>query len=441
MSKILQPGQHPDADQLNAFVEHVLPLDEQQRTLAHLAACADCRAIVYLAQPASLDQVAHARPIATRKPWFSGWKVVWPAAAALACLVILSVNLRNTGTSKREAASVATAHLQQTAPPLPTVPPPAQTPPPKPAAAPVLKSQAAVASPAATSSAATATTTGNINRSLDGPPETRTMTAIANSAPGVTSDAASSRQSMRGMMSGTTFQSATPAPGAPSMAGPLTAAPSPRAGASTNNAIRSQLRSANTGAMPQSNLSAMAAQGTASQPFQAAPPPQTVAAASPSVVPASSSQTMASADTVAVQRKDNALSTVLSGAAIGSFESSKSLMLQRQPVLPSHLPSLSTISNDRQKLAIDTGGTLFRSEDAGVTWHPVPAQWIGRAVRVSLTESPTKQMAAKGATPLPASAPAAKRAETVPAQSAVFELTTDKGDLWISDDGQIWRRK
>ena len=51
MSEILQAGQHPDADQLNAFVEHTLPAHEQQQTLAHLAICPACRQIVALSLP------------------------------------------------------------------------------------------------------------------------------------------------------------------------------------------------------------------------------------------------------------------------------------------------------------------------------------------------------------------------------------------------------
>ncbi len=51
MSELLQAGQHPDADQLNAFVEHTLPAHEQQQTLAHLAVCPACRQIVALSLP------------------------------------------------------------------------------------------------------------------------------------------------------------------------------------------------------------------------------------------------------------------------------------------------------------------------------------------------------------------------------------------------------
>src|ERR1019366_9514181 len=53
---------------------------------------------------------------------------------------------------------------------------------------------------------------------------------------------------------------------------------------------------------------------------------------------------------------------------------------QKLPTLPSKLAAISVATNSRQQLAIDSAGTAFRSEDAGVTWQAVPAQWTGRAV-------------------------------------------------------------
>src|SRR5258708_53975 len=46
---------HPDADLLTAFVERALPDRERGTVLTHLAACAPCREIVALAQPAEID--------------------------------------------------------------------------------------------------------------------------------------------------------------------------------------------------------------------------------------------------------------------------------------------------------------------------------------------------------------------------------------------------
>src|SRR6266568_2074771 len=136
MSEILQPGQHPDADQLSAFVEHSLPGHEQQKTLAHLAVCADCRAIVYVAEGAGMVESAQPRPVAARRRWFFGWNLVWPAVAGLACLVLLlTVYLRKGSNGNHQTGTVTTARLEQMPSPVPATAPPAQAVPSKPDAA------------------------------------------------------------------------------------------------------------------------------------------------------------------------------------------------------------------------------------------------------------------------------------------------------------------
>jgi Carboxypeptidase regulatory-like domain len=94
MSELLQSGQHPDADQLSAFIEHALPAHEQEETLAHLAICSHCRSIVALSMPPAeeLPQL-HREP--ERRRWLSGWMMVWPAGAALAALVLAGIYIRN----------------------------------------------------------------------------------------------------------------------------------------------------------------------------------------------------------------------------------------------------------------------------------------------------------------------------------------------------------
>ena len=76
MSDLIQLGQHPDADQLNAFVEHALPAHEREQTLAHLAGCAECREIVALSLP-PLEEAPVVEADSVAKAgfgkWFSGW--------------------------------------------------------------------------------------------------------------------------------------------------------------------------------------------------------------------------------------------------------------------------------------------------------------------------------------------------------------------------------
>jgi Carboxypeptidase regulatory-like domain/Putative zinc-finger len=119
MSELLQSGQHPDADQLSAFVEHVLPAHEQEETLAHLAVCPACRSIVALSLPAVEEQPI---PVPVRRPWLSGWNLVWSGTAALAATVLVGVLLRN-GSSVPSPAQrhVPSAQTARAAPPAPPV--------------------------------------------------------------------------------------------------------------------------------------------------------------------------------------------------------------------------------------------------------------------------------------------------------------------------------
>jgi len=93
---------HPDADSLNAFVEHALPEGERAGIVAHLADCARCREVVYLAQSAAVGELV-APAVATKAAqpeWlsstFAKWRMAWIPAAALAAVaaVVLWVHLR-----------------------------------------------------------------------------------------------------------------------------------------------------------------------------------------------------------------------------------------------------------------------------------------------------------------------------------------------------------
>jgi len=94
MSELLQSGQHPDADQLSAFIEHALPAHEQEETLAHLAICPHCRNIVALSMPPA-EELSQPHPEPARRRWLSGWIMVWPAGAALAAVSLAGIYIRN----------------------------------------------------------------------------------------------------------------------------------------------------------------------------------------------------------------------------------------------------------------------------------------------------------------------------------------------------------
>ncbi len=102
--------QHPDADQMSAFVEHALPAHEREEMLAHLAVCPECRATVRLSQGSQEEvaeeveePVAVAAEVLKRRPWFAGWAVAWPVAGALAAMVALAIYMRHEALVRRGA--------------------------------------------------------------------------------------------------------------------------------------------------------------------------------------------------------------------------------------------------------------------------------------------------------------------------------------------------
>ena len=132
MSELLQSGQHPDADQLGAFVEHALPPHLQQQTLAHLAICPDCRTIVALSLP-PLEKLPEPPLQLARKPWFRGWNLVLPAAAVLTAVVVI-IHFRNAATIKSNTTptQVAVSESPKSLPVPPTAPVVASKPSPPP---------------------------------------------------------------------------------------------------------------------------------------------------------------------------------------------------------------------------------------------------------------------------------------------------------------------
>jgi hypothetical protein len=417
MTTTFQPGQHPDADQLSAFVEHALPLHQQQATLAHLATCADCRAIVFLAQSSIPEELTLPLPVAAHRPWFSSWMIAFPAAAALAGLVLVTIHLHNAAVANQSAAPVTTAHTELS-PPL-TPPPPAEpATSPKPAPSQEKKPQAAplappthtlaIATPAAAAGARSAPQPQVLNGSLEG----RSLASLSQPA------------------TGASFTAANPAP--PPAAAPPASLPSsaPQPALSSGGSARMPLHSSasqydSARARTQQAASTAAPSqgvygGTGSTNLNQAYVAGIAAAAAPA--PASTDETV----------------TVTNAAPLIDTADAVTLQTRILPKLPSKLPALSIAANARQQLAIDTAGMLFRSEDAGVTWQPVPVQWTGRAVKVALLTAPSAHFLAKSAGALAAPPAAASTSSTPP---PTFQLITGDGGLWVSADGQTWKRK
>jgi photosynthesis system II assembly factor YCF48-like protein/putative zinc finger protein len=89
---------HPSADALTAFVEQSLPQRESQHVTAHLAQCADCREVVFLANSAVEEQELLAVPVKSRAlptPRVEasprrGWRLWWAWAPAVAAVLVVA---------------------------------------------------------------------------------------------------------------------------------------------------------------------------------------------------------------------------------------------------------------------------------------------------------------------------------------------------------------
>jgi hypothetical protein len=345
MSELIQSGQHPDADQLSAFVEQALPAHEREQTLAHLAGCADCRAIVALSLP-PLDEEPALQAEPARRPWLSGWNLAWPAAglAALAALAFFIVHLHNVAPIK--SGVTAPAEIATSRPPAPL---PAQSAPPVSAPAP-----APAAKPL---------------------PPNRPATASTARAGASTPSSPSAVMLGQGVVNGR-------------IENPKFLAPPQGQGAGVGGAIDG------AAAAPMPTVA------TAPQSAPAIPPntPQ------PNIVTAGNADSVAAlasrAKTPPISYNAGAATASPQAATAGAVSGLGSNVISAtnningynvdpntapaRLLLPSRLPTLSTATNGHQILAIDTQNALFYSDDDGKHWTSVPSQWGGRALRVAL---------------------------------------------------------
>jgi len=426
MSTPLQPGQHPDADQLNSFVENALPLHEHQQTLAHLATCAKCRNIVYLSNLSDLGEFAASQASVKRKPWFSGWQLAWPVAAALACGVIFAVHLHNIRISNDETVITAAANPKTTLPsptPLvfPHLSPPDKL---KPAPARTPNSHTAGTPSAAAFGAVTEASTGSLN----GPLQAQSAPVLSLQDHNTVFLPHTGPVPTTGSMHGSAFKS-TDQPGSAetkattgSLASPI-GGPILRADQVNADAVNHPQQKTVSPVELQNNQADLPTQRAFSQQYRTAVP-----------VP-SAPLTTAIAGTSQTVNVNGAMTT------IDVTPSDQPLTENRlSPTLPSHLPVLSIVSKAQQMLALDTSGTLFFSKDFGVSWQSVPAQWTGRAQKLRLTPPPS-QAVAKDPNSSPAAHTGVIAGTIAQSQLSVFELTIDTGAIWTSADGRSWKQK
>jgi Carboxypeptidase regulatory-like domain/Putative zinc-finger len=91
----LQPGAHPDADQLSLFAEGAATPREREQMLAHLAGCAECRQVMFLMQRAEEQDAAAPAEVSRERRWQRLLLPAGLAGAALACgLTVVLAHVR-----------------------------------------------------------------------------------------------------------------------------------------------------------------------------------------------------------------------------------------------------------------------------------------------------------------------------------------------------------
>jgi hypothetical protein len=345
MNRTTQTGLHPDAESLSAFAEQAVAPEERTTILKHLAECGRCRQVVSLAQLAAADaeasaalQVAEMKPARLAGLPFTGWRLVWLPAAALAAIVLLVavIQLRQ----PRSGPEVAKVEPQATPQAMVAVPPPA----PPPVEEKKLDSKQAIELHPAKESHA-----GQLQEEAKRPSPALGEVGTF-----------SSNAELRAQAGSEHYEAAAPAPAAPPQvaAGQANFEPEPKAAPMQQE----QLKVASTA--------------------------QTV-----SVV--ADSPEMAKVEVPLQQRTISAIE--VQPMSVWSGAGSMGLYKAQVAPLPSGLTPVSAATAGQRRLAIDPVGTLYLSEDSGAHWQEIGRQWDSRAVEVRIESAGTSGAAASGA--------------------------------------------
>jgi hypothetical protein len=380
-----------------------------------VAGCARCRDIVYLAQQmaeAETGAPTVAQALAGQRsrwlsPLFTGWRVAWIPAAALAAVagVLIWVHLH----SEQWAVNMA-----QVAPP-PALPVNTPAPATAPGVEALRRSEPAAHRPQSDNTARPAGTPR--------PP------AAAVPTPGLRAVQESALNEFRVESSEAGI------------------APSAQPDLSAPAAIPSEPPLANTQWQPgqQVQMSANQSMSAKSLPAPAAPG---MIAMHGGVMPAISAgpQPLAASAQQAVTQYEMTPQPI----------DGETLQRTKRLKLPSGLTAVSSAAMLNRILAVDSAGTLFLSGDAGKHWDTVRVQWTGKAIEVSSRPVPAQPGLFGAAANSPesaaapvATAPSTPRAEAdsvsveapPPVPGALFRLVNDQHRAWISTDGRTWHEQ
>jgi hypothetical protein len=480
LNRNLQPGIHPDADQLSVFVEGAATAREHEKMLAHLGECAECRKAVFLMQPHEETQRAAAT---SEKQWIWRWLVpVGLPAAALACgLIAVLIYFRPHGapSTPQQMASVrqpeTDRHGTTVAPginseqvarsgkPQNRFAPNAAVP--NATTTNVSRQQSHIASglnlhafkggqasggvapqtmataPAAsvqTADSALAQSTINPAVVPNLPLNGRNFTELQQLQPADTNGAASQNTLAKKkelpalQIQAASTQNETLA----GISGRIT----DRTGAViagvtvTLRDAAGKTRQSTTGTDGSFHLTQLpagqyeltaTASGFKTNQQSIELKPSELAMLQPVLDVGAASEVVeveAGSSAVAVQTE----SANLSGQAVEEMTGAR-----RAITLPSGAGIAETVSHGKRFLSLDDAGNLFLSRNGSKKWKKVKPQWAGKAIRIELTSGSVSEAARKPK----------DEASGAAGEGAVFLLTTDGGTVWSSKDGAHWHQQ
>lgn len=460
MNENLHLGMHPDADELSTFVEGAANARERQQMLAHLAECAKCRSIVFLLQGA-----------AEPEPAVSGSRWEWPwrrwltpaglAAAALACGLATVVYLR----AHRETPPAAgqNAQLQRPQPPQRVAPESPRNDRPT-ATTEKLGNESALRTPGLNAGKRTqgsAERPGANEQPSVVHESSRTDSKEKEIAPQGENFSLPGSAASAGASASSTSQLAPAAQPKPAPApaeghepidlrnrnfAALSSAPllkiehdsGPDDGTSeVSGRVTDQTGAMISGATVTLRNGAGKMRQTTSNPDGSFDLTEVLPGQYELGVTARGFESYR--QTVDLKPRDMAMldapltvgaasQTVTVQAEAPLLETSSASVSEVQVAeLPSRMPAQMSVTLGKRILSLDGEGALFVSRNRGKSWKRVKPQWAGKVAQIQTADSRAVQDKRRNSA-----------GEKAP---AAFQLTTDSGAVWVSEDGTRWRER
>jgi len=430
-----QHEMHTDVETLSAFTEQALSAKERGVVLAHLAVCGRCRQVVVLAREAASIEVAARHGAARPRAWWKSWGLALVPAAGVAATGVIAFYVHERAMERTSEV----AKLEQQRASEKTAAPPQRLPEPLAPAAPaapttrvdVPATPRVPANPGSPSRSRETERPGEVRREPTTEPDETASAPPAAPATEALNGPATERERYRGSPAGEIHGDMAYAY-APSQPSANDKTPSEAAMHDEERKKQSEET-----AEERRQFAAKAATPSSSNDSEVDKTGIDNAGSAPaeSRTARSSEQVEVDAQQLELQPVPDVSAGSLMRMRSGAFSSA----LMARPIhLPSGLPVLSVASSDHRVLAIDKKGSLYFSEDSGLTWEKVKRQWTGRAILVRKKNS---EDAAPPVTTVPESSGSTSVSDTLSHPETVFELVNDQSELWLSADGRIWTAK